>query len=368
MSSLLFTPLALRGVTLRNRAVVSPMCQYSAKRRLRQRLAFRPSRPVRDGRLRARVHRSDRSAARRPHHPRRPGPVVRRPRRAGQAHRRLPARAGRGGGHAARARRPQGEHAAAVARQRGARPRGSRARRRSVAHRGPGGSPAQRRLARARGAQARRGSPHIVAAFGAAAARAHAAGLDALEVHGAHGYLTHSFLSPVSNTRKDEYGGDLAGRMRFALEVARRGSLRVAARQAALLPNVDGRRYRRRLVARRHRRTRQGAEGSRRRRHRLFSRRLPVVAARAQARLSRAERRGRAPRREDRHAGGRLHRRCASGRGRTAQSAQQISSPLPARRSSIRTGPAAPPSRSTAMRAGRSGPRSTRGGWSDARR
>jgi 2,4-dienoyl-CoA reductase-like NADH-dependent reductase (Old Yellow Enzyme family) len=67
----------------------------------------------------------------------------------------------------------------------------------------------------------KRGIAHIVEAFGAAAARAHAAGLDAVEIHGAHGYLSHSFLSPVSNTRDDEYGRDLRGRMRFALEVAR---------------------------------------------------------------------------------------------------------------------------------------------------
>jgi len=67
----------------------------------------------------------------------------------------------------------------------------------------------------------KRGIAHIVAAFAAAARRADAAGLDAVEIHGAHGYLVHSFLSPVSNTRDDEYGRDLAGRMRFALEVAR---------------------------------------------------------------------------------------------------------------------------------------------------
>jgi 2,4-dienoyl-CoA reductase-like NADH-dependent reductase (Old Yellow Enzyme family) len=65
------------------------------------------------------------------------------------------------------------------------------------------------------------GIARIVAAFGAAAKRAHEAGIDAVEIHGAHGYLIHSFLSPVSKTRDDEYGRDAAGRMRLALEVAR---------------------------------------------------------------------------------------------------------------------------------------------------
>lgn len=46
------------------------------------------------------------------------------------------------------------------------------------------------------------------------------AGFDILEIHGAHGYLIHQFLSPVSNHRNDGYGGDRQGRMRFALEVA----------------------------------------------------------------------------------------------------------------------------------------------------
>jgi 2,4-dienoyl-CoA reductase-like NADH-dependent reductase (Old Yellow Enzyme family) len=58
-------------------------------------------------------------------------------------------------------------------------------------------------------------------AFVDAAQRALRAGFDAIELHLAHGYLLHSFVSPLSNKRNDEFGGSLAGRMRFPLEVAR---------------------------------------------------------------------------------------------------------------------------------------------------
>ncbi|PUB11332.1 NADH:flavin oxidoreductase/NADH oxidase [Yoonia sediminilitoris] len=58
--------------------------------------------------------------------------------------------------------------------------------------------------------------------YASAARRALAAGYKIAEIHGAHGYLIHSFLSPISNQRSDKYGGDLSGRMRLALEVAQR--------------------------------------------------------------------------------------------------------------------------------------------------
>jgi len=62
----------------------------------------------------------------------------------------------------------------------------------------------------------------LAEAFAAAARRALAAGFQVVELHFAHGYLVHEFLSPLSNRRTDEYGGSFDNRIRFALETAGR--------------------------------------------------------------------------------------------------------------------------------------------------
>ncbi|KAH8108445.1 hypothetical protein DFH11DRAFT_1632881 [Phellopilus nigrolimitatus] len=65
----------------------------------------------------------------------------------------------------------------------------------------------------------REGIKRVVREFAEASRRALKAGLDVIEIHNAHGYLLHSFLSPVSNKRTDEYGGSFENRIRLTLEV-----------------------------------------------------------------------------------------------------------------------------------------------------
>lgn len=77
----------------------------------------------------------------------------------------------------------------------------------------------------------------VVEAFVAGAGRAVSAGFDAVEVHAAHGYLLHEFLSPVSNRRTDEYGGDLAGRARIHREIVR--AIRAAHPELPMLVRVS---------------------------------------------------------------------------------------------------------------------------------
>ncbi len=63
------------------------------------------------------------------------------------------------------------------------------------------------------------GMQRVIDGFADAARRSHELGFDAIEIHSAHGYLLHQFLSPLSNKRNDEYGGSLENRMRFPLQV-----------------------------------------------------------------------------------------------------------------------------------------------------
>lgn len=78
--------------------------------------------------------------------------------------------------------------------------------------------------------------------FALAAARAQRAGADAVEVHAGHGYVLSSFLSPASNQREDEYGGDVEGRSRFLCEVLRATRERVGP-DFAIWCRVDGREF-----------------------------------------------------------------------------------------------------------------------------
>jgi 2,4-dienoyl-CoA reductase-like NADH-dependent reductase (Old Yellow Enzyme family)/thioredoxin reductase len=73
------------------------------------------------------------------------------------------------------------------------------------------------------------GIQQLVKKFGDAAQRACQAGFDLIEIHGAHGYLVNQFLSKFSNIRDDQYGGDIAGRTRFAAEIVTAVRLRVGA-------------------------------------------------------------------------------------------------------------------------------------------
>jgi 2,4-dienoyl-CoA reductase-like NADH-dependent reductase (Old Yellow Enzyme family) len=213
----LFTPLQQRGVTFKNRVVVSPMCQYSASPDdgvptdwhvvhlatravggaglvITEATAVSPAGRISPADLGLWTDAQERGHAR----------LV----AAVQAH---GAVAGIQLAHAGRkaSTSPPWEGDAAVAPERGGWvPVGP------TAEPFAAGSPTPHALTLAEVAT-------IPAAFAAAAVRAHRAGYQVVELHMAHGYLLHSFLSPLSNKRTDAYGGDLAGRMRLPLEVAR---------------------------------------------------------------------------------------------------------------------------------------------------
>ncbi len=213
MSASLFSPLAVRGLTFRNRIAMAPMCQYSAEDGFANdwHLVHLGSRAVGGAGLvimeataveaRGRISPADTGIWKDEH----VGPLA----RIANFVRSQGAAAGIQLAHAGRkasTRRPwEGS---------GAIPEGE------------GGwqtvapSPARFRPEDPEPAELSTAEIHgIVEAFATAARRALLAGFDVVEIHGAHGYLIHQFLSPLSNYRKDQYGGSLENRLRFALEV-----------------------------------------------------------------------------------------------------------------------------------------------------
>ena len=82
----------------------------------------------------------------------------------------------------------------------------------------------------------------LVEDFRKAAKRAVEAGFDVLEIHGAHGYLIHQFLSPLSNTRTDEYGGNAENRARFLMEIVDAVNSEITENQA-LFVRISGTEY-----------------------------------------------------------------------------------------------------------------------------
>lgn len=214
--SQLFSPLTLRGVTLRNRIAVSPMCQYSAEdgRPNQWHLVHLGSRAVGGAGLviaeatavlpEGRISPQDTgiwSAA----HAEAWRPIA--AFIAGQGA--VPAVQLAHAGFKASTYRPWDPRRGGVPDAEG-----------GWTPVGPTNQPfvAEYRTPRALDAA---GIARVVDGFAAAAVRALDAGFGAVEIHAAHGYLLHEFLSPLTNRRRDGYGGDLAGRMRLVLEVAR---------------------------------------------------------------------------------------------------------------------------------------------------
>lgn len=211
----LFTPLQLRSVSLRNRIAVSPMCQYSAKdgRANDWHLVHLGSRAVGGAGLvifeatavepEGRISPSDMGLWE-------DGQVepLARVVRFVEAQGAVPCLQIAHAGRKASVHPPWVEGGAPVPPERGGwRPVGPSPLAFAEGH--PVPEPAGEERLRA-----------LVRAFAAAARRALAAGFRALEVHGAHGYLLHEFLSPLANRRQDRYGGSFDNRSRLAREVA----------------------------------------------------------------------------------------------------------------------------------------------------
>ena len=254
--SALFTPLALRGVTLPNRIALAPMCQYSR----------RPDGLPTDWH---RVHLGSRAVGG-------AGLVITEATAVVPEGRISPQDTGLWSDAHVDALAPITAFVAARARCRPSssrtpgsrRPRTGPGRRRAAACRtptaagrpvGPGAEPFAAGLPAAHRAGRGRASPGWSTPSPPPPARALDAGFAAVEIHAAHGYLLHEFLSPLTNHRTDGYGGDRAARMRLTLEVARAVRAAVGERRAGADPDLRHRLGRRRLDGRRQRGARRRA-------------------------------------------------------------------------------------------------------------
>jgi 2,4-dienoyl-CoA reductase-like NADH-dependent reductase (Old Yellow Enzyme family) len=215
MTTNLFTPLTVRDVTFRNRIAVSPMCQYSSVdgRFTDWHLVHLGSRAVGGAGLvmteaaaveaRGRISPADAGIWKEEH--------IEPLERIARFLREQGAVAGIQLAHAGRkaSTRPPWEGGGTISEAAGGWP--------TVAPSAipfQPGDPAPAELSHA-------GVASVVDAFRTAAQRALRAGFQVVEIHAAHGYLIHEFLSPLSNRRTDEYGGTFENRIRLALEVAR---------------------------------------------------------------------------------------------------------------------------------------------------
>ena len=216
MSSALFSPYRLAGLELANRIVVSPMCQYSADDGCANDwhlmhlgmlansgaalVVVEATHVERHGRIThgcLGLYSDDNEAA------------------LARVIAQCPARRHRQIRHPDRPCRPQGLGATAVGR------RPAQSRRRSVADHRRVADPVRRELA-----HAARWSPKptwraCATPSSSPSKRALRIGFDEIELHMAHGYLAHGFMSPISNKRTDQYGGSFENRLRFPLSIAR---------------------------------------------------------------------------------------------------------------------------------------------------
>ena len=231
--SALFSPITLRGLKLANRIMVAPMCQYSAENGAANDWHFTHINSLALSGAAMFCIEATGGRGHRPHHAGLSRPLQRRHRSRAEADHGVGAQAFEDRDRdAARACRPQGIEPHAMGRRAvdpalGGRLAGRRAS--AVPHKE--GEAPPRALDAA-------GLTRIRDAFVAAAKRAERLGIDAIEVHCAHGYLLHQFLSPISNKRTDEYGGSLAEPHAVSARSVRGGARGVSGDKAGRLAGL----------------------------------------------------------------------------------------------------------------------------------